>query len=87
MCILFHVLWFYYVYVIVFGRMHAFFGDEHSLQVRANVGLFTLSDVRKKFSFSFLLFSLLNLYVIGSGQSPACLLSRYQLHSRWLSIS
>ena len=35
--------WFY-VYFIVYDHVHAFVGDYHSFQVRANVVLFTLSD-------------------------------------------
>ena len=34
------------VYFIVYDHVHAFVGDQHSFQVRANVVLFTLSDVK-----------------------------------------
>ena len=44
MCISSIVLWFYYVYCIVYDHMHAFVDDLHSLQVRANIVLFALSD-------------------------------------------
>ena len=36
----------FYVYFIVYDHVHAFVGDWHSFQVRANVVLFTLSDVK-----------------------------------------
>ena len=35
-----------YVYFIVYDHVHAFVGDKHSFQVRANVVLFTLSDFK-----------------------------------------